>query len=119
LRNGGHEAFCIQADLANVQAPATLISEVLSSFKTTDINILVNNAGLGDNRPLGEVTHESYNTLMDINVRAGVFTTQAVLPYITRGGRITNLSSTSARGGYPTQSIYAASKAAIEGLARV
>ncbi|KAL4957905.1 hypothetical protein BDW69DRAFT_155252 [Aspergillus filifer] len=45
--------------------------------------------------------------------------TQAVLPFIRRGGRIVNLSSISARGGYSTQSVYAASKAAVKGLTRV
>ncbi|GAB1209133.1 hypothetical protein APSETT445_007899 [Aspergillus pseudonomiae] len=119
LRNDGHEAFGIQADLADTQAPATLVSAVLSTFQTTQIDILVNNAGAGDNRPLEEVTLDSYNKLMDINVRAVVFMTQAVLPYIPRGGRIINLSSISARGGYPTQSVYAATKAAVEGLTRV
>ena len=34
-------------------------------------------------------------------------------------GRIVNLSSISARGGYATQSVYAASKAAVEALTRV
>ncbi|KAF7591208.1 hypothetical protein BBP40_001867 [Aspergillus hancockii] len=107
LKNDGQEAFCTQADLADPYPP----------FKP-HIDILVNNAGLGDNKPLEEVTLESYTKLMDINVRAVVFMTLAVLPYISRGGRIINLSSISARGGYPTQSVYAASKAAVEGLTR-
>ena len=92
---------------------------MLAAFQTTQIDILVNNAGLGDNRPLEDVTLESYNKLMDINVRAVLFMTQAVLPYIARGGRIVNLSSISARGGYSTQSVYAATKAAVEGLTKV
>lgn len=92
---------------------------MLAAFQTTQIDILVNNAGLGDNRPLEDVTLESYNKLMDINVRAVLFMTQAVLPYIPRGGRIVNLSSISARGGYSTQSVYAATKAAVEGLTKV
>ncbi|KAJ6086254.1 short chain oxidoreductase/dehydrogenase [Penicillium sp. IBT 16267x] len=119
LRNEGREAFCIQADLATEEAPEIIITAVLSAFQTTQIDILVNNAGMGDNKPLEEVTLESYNKLMDINVRAVLFMTQAVLPYIPRGGRPINLSSISARGGYSTQSVYAATKAAVEGLTRV
>lgn len=56
---------------------------------------------------------------MAVNVRAVIFTTQAVLPYIRRGGRIVNISSISARGGFATQTVYAATKAAVEGLTRV
>lgn len=45
--------------------------------------------------------------------------TQAFLPFVNPGGRIINVSSISARGGYATQSVYAASKAAVEGLTKV
>lgn len=105
--------------MTDVSAPDTIIKATLATFQTDHIDILVNNAGAGDNRPLEEVTLEIYSHLMDVNVKAVVFMTQAVLPFISRGGRIVNLSSISARGGYPTQSIYAASKAAVEGLTRV
>ena len=93
----------------------------MDAFQTNAIDILVNNAGVGDNRPLGDVTLGAYTQMMDVNVRAVIFMTQAVLPYLPKpcGGRIVNLSSISARGGYPTQSVYAASKAAVEGLTRV
>ncbi|KAE8149169.1 hypothetical protein BDV25DRAFT_130581 [Aspergillus avenaceus] len=119
IHASGKDAASIQADLTDPHGPTTLIQATLAAFRTTQIDILVNNAGQGDNRPLEDVTLESYNKLMDVNVRALVFTTQAILPYLPRGGRIINLSSISARGGFPTQSVYAASKAAIEGLTRV
>lgn len=107
--------------MADTNAPANIIKATLDSFQTDTIDILVNNAGVGDNRPLGDVTLDAYMRMMDINVRAVIFMTQAVLPHLPkpRGGRIVNLSSISARGGYPTQSVYAASKAAVEGLTRV
>lgn len=107
--------------MADTSAPATIIKATLDAFHTDTIDILVNNAGVGDNRPLGDVTLDAYTRMMDINVRAVIFMTQAVLPHLPkpRGGRIVNLSSISARGGYPTQSVYAASKAAVEGLTRV
>lgn len=45
--------------------------------------------------------------------------TQLVLPHIARGGRIVLISSISARMGMPQQTVYAATKAALEGMARV
>ncbi|OJJ03789.1 hypothetical protein ASPVEDRAFT_133976 [Aspergillus versicolor CBS 583.65] len=119
LRANNKDSVAIQANVTDVSAPDTIIKATLAAFKTDYIDILVNNAGAGDNRPLEEVTLEIYSHLMDVNVKAVVFMTQAVLPFISRGGRIVNLSSISARGGYPTQSVYAASKAAVEGLTRV
>lgn len=115
--------MAIQADMADPESPHAIIQATLQAFKTEQIHILVNNAGVGDNKPLEEVTLEGYSKLMDVNVRSVVFMTQAVLPYLPPksqgGGRIVNLSSISARGGFPTQSVYAASKAAVEGLTRV
>ncbi|KAL3480035.1 hypothetical protein BJX99DRAFT_46134 [Aspergillus californicus] len=119
LRLAGREAIAIQGDMTDLSTPNAIIQATLSGFKTDHIDILVNNAGAGDNRPLEDVTLEIYTKLMDVNVRSVVFMTQAVLPFISRGGRIINLSSISARGGYTTQSVYAASKAAMEGLTRV
>lgn len=115
LRQNNKEATAVQADITDPNAPNMIIQAALVAFQTDRIDILVNNAGAGDNRPLEEVTMDSYMRLMDVNVRAVVFMTQAILPYIPRGGRIINLSSISSRGGYATQSVYAASK----GLTRV
>lgn len=68
---------------------------------------------------LEQITPEEYVNVMDVNVRAVIFMTQAFVRRVNRGGRIVNLSSISARGGYATQSVYSASKAAVEGLTRV
>ncbi|RDW59352.1 SDR family NAD(P)-dependent oxidoreductase [Aspergillus mulundensis] len=114
LRRANREVVSIQANVTDASRPNAIIQATLAAFKTDHIDILVNNAGLGDNRPLEEVTLEVYTRLMDVNVKAVIFMTQAVLPFTRRGGRIINLSSISARGGYPTQSVYAASKAAVE-----
>lgn len=105
--------------MSNPEAPSNLVEATLQAFKVTTIDILVNNAGLGQNTPLEEITLEEYEKLMTVNVRAVIFMTQAVLKHINPGGRVVNLSSISARGGYATQSVYAATKAAVEGLTRV
>lgn len=119
VRDLGSEAVAFQVDIASQDAPSRIIAETLSEFHTSTIDILVNNAGLGGNAALEEVTVEEYERLMSVNVRAVLFTTQAFVQHTRPGGRIINLSSISARGGYATQSVYAASKAAIEGLTRV
>lgn len=105
--------------MATPTAPSLLITTAREKLGTDTIDILVNNAGVGGNATLEDVSVDEYERLMSVNVRAVIFMTQAVLPYINRGGRIVNLSSISARGGFPTQTIYAASKAAVEGLTRV
>jgi NAD(P)-dependent dehydrogenase (short-subunit alcohol dehydrogenase family) len=121
LKSEGKTALAIHADISALSAPKTIIEETLATFNTRTIDILVNNAGVGDNRPLTEVDLPHYNNIMDVNVRSVVFMTQSVLDYLPKpsGGRIVNVSSISARAGYPVQSVYAASKVAVEGLTRV
>ena len=109
----------VQSDVADVTAPEAIVQATRNGFGCDRIDILVNNAGLGGNTRLQDIAMEEYEKVMAVNVRAVIFMTQAVLPYIRPGGRIVNLSSISARGGYATQTVYAASKAAVEGLTRV
>ncbi|KAK7408273.1 hypothetical protein QQX98_009586 [Neonectria punicea] len=115
----GVRATCIRVDMATLDAPSLLIAAAREQLGADTIDILVNNAGAGGSTMLEHVSVEEYERLMSINVRAVIFMTQAVLPHINRGGRIVNLSSILARGGFPTQTIYGASKAAVEGLTRV
>ncbi|KAF4980056.1 hypothetical protein FDECE_17953 [Fusarium decemcellulare] len=115
----GRCATAVRVDISSVTAPVALIEAALTNLGTNKIDILVNNAGLGGNASLEELTMEEYEWFMAVNVKGVIFMTQAVLPYISRGGRIINLSSISARVGYSTQTVYAASKAAVEGLTRV
>lgn len=116
----GSRAHAIQADCRDLNAPHRIVFETISIFNTTSLDILVNNAGLGSaGKLLDDVTAEEYAEVMDVNVRAVIFMTQAFIRNVGRGGRIVNISSVSARGGYATQSVYAASKAALEGLTRI
>lgn len=119
--NHNAEAVAIQADMADLSAPEKIVQSTLIGLATPHVDILINNAGAGDNQPLEAVTLAHYDTLTTVNLRSVIFTTQAVLPHLNRNGhaRIINLSSISARGGYATQSVYAASKAGVEALTRV
>ena len=56
---------------------------------------------------------------MTDNLTAPIFLTQLTLPHIARGGRIVLVSSVSARMGMPQQTVYAGTKAALEGIAKV
>ncbi|KAF2717662.1 NAD(P)-binding protein [Polychaeton citri CBS 116435] len=115
----GSEAVSVKGDITSEDTHTKLVEIALSTFSTDKIDFLINNAGAGDNRPLEEITPEIYDHLMNVNVKGLIFMTKAFVPHVRRGGRIVNLSSISARGGYATQTVYAASKAAVEGLTKV
>lgn len=97
--------------------------ELISHLKTSTageltIDILVNNAAVEANGNVRDITIENYNTVFDLNVRGLWLMTQAVTPFLPPKGRIINLSSVGARANFENISLYAASKAAVEGFTR-
>lgn len=68
---------------------------------------------------MDEVTEELYTSHFNTNVKGPIFLTKAVVPHIAKGGRIVFVSSAAARLGVAGQTVYAATKAANEALARV
>lgn len=117
LENGS-KAVKIKADLRDTSSPKQIVEATLAAFPGDAIDILVNNAGCLLTRNLGDITHEDFAYIYDLNVRATVFMTQEILPYLRRPGRIVNIGSVGARGGFPGYSLYGSSKAAMEALTR-
>ena len=117
LSNNGGKAVKVQADLRQVEAPEVIVQATRAAFGD-HIDILVNNAAGGITRTLGNISPEDFAYIYDLNVRAVVLMTQAVLPYLRSPGRIINVSSVGARSGMKELSLYCSSKAALEGLTR-
>ena len=83
------------------------------------LDTLVNNAGIYLFAPLQGCSDEMMRRQFETNVFGLVAMTQAVLPMLIEAhGTIVNVSSTSAKKPTPNQSMYAASKAAVESLTR-
>jgi 2-hydroxycyclohexanecarboxyl-CoA dehydrogenase len=79
------------------------------------VKILVNNAGITDFRPFLEVTEESFDRIMSVNLKSLFLCTQAILPdMIAAGwGRVINISSSSAQSGSARMTTYSASKGGV------
>jgi 3-oxoacyl-[acyl-carrier protein] reductase len=116
LKNGS-DTKIVQADLSQVDAPEKIVAATLEAFGGS-IDILVNNAGVLSAKPITETTAEDFTFIFDVNVRAPLLMTKAVVPYVRAPGRIINMSSVGGRMGPPQFAMYAASKGAIEGMTR-
>ncbi len=81
------------------------------------IDVLINNAGMGIAGPFEFCTEEDCLRQMDINFMGAVRYARAVIPAMRRrrSGHIICVSSVGGRVGLPFQSMYSASKFAIEG----
>lgn len=86
--------------------------------RSGSIDVLVNNAGIGQNAAIEDVSIDDGKAVFDINVWGAVRCTQAVLPTMRAqgSGHIVQVSSIAGRIGIPGQPVYCASKWALEGM---
>jgi NAD(P)-dependent dehydrogenase (short-subunit alcohol dehydrogenase family) len=84
------------------------------------VDVLVNNAGIGESAPLAGTTLESWSAHLAINATGPFLCMRAVVPGMRArgGGAIITVASTAGRVGVPYTSAYAASKHAVIGLTR-
>lgn len=76
--------------------------------------VWVNNAGVGDDGTLTEVTSESVRRLVEVNLMGVLWGMRAALAaFGPQGGDVVNVASASALGPVPGLSVYAATKAAV------
>ena len=86
--------------------------------KLGGIDVLINNAGIGEFPMLGEITIEHFERVFSTNVFGLTLLTQEVLPHFEaqNHGNIINIASTAALKGFARGSIYSASKFALRSL---
>jgi NADP-dependent 3-hydroxy acid dehydrogenase YdfG len=101
---------CDVADAGQLEAAVERAGEALGA-----LDLLVNNAGLGYRARVEDLDAATLARLLATNVSAVLLACKAALPWLRRGTRpvVVNVSSVLGRRGYPTQSAYAASKAAV------
>ncbi|MFI6602226.1 SDR family NAD(P)-dependent oxidoreductase [Nonomuraea sp. NPDC050536] len=112
IEEGGGQAFAIQAELGVEGAVESLATQLEQEVDRLDV--LVNNAGIAEQRRLEEETAEGFDRVFAVNVRDLFFLTQRLLPLIPDGGRIVNLTSGVARIAFPEGIAYAMTKGAVQ-----
>jgi NAD(P)-dependent dehydrogenase (short-subunit alcohol dehydrogenase family) len=117
----GRKAVAVRLDTADVgsfDAFAASLRSGLGRLGHENIHALVNNAGIGLDAPFETTSEELFDRLVNIHFKGVFFLTQKLLPIISDGGRIVNVSSGLARVALPGFAVYGAPKGAIEVLTR-
>ena len=120
LESAGCKARALPLDLADTAAIPAAVADVLAAFGRIDI--LVNSAGIaGERGPLLEQSEENWNRVHAINLTAPFLLMQHVGRHMVErggGGRIVNVSSSSAFRARESIPAYGSSKAALVQLTR-
>ncbi|MEK9524459.1 SDR family oxidoreductase [Streptomyces venezuelae] len=107
----------LTADVTADGAPEEIARTALAAHGRLDV--LVNNAGIAAGGPLGTLDRSVLTPLLETNLVAPVLLTRAALPALRESrGVVVNVTTTIGRRGWPANSVYPATKSALETLTR-
>lgn len=118
IKAKGGNAIAVQADVSKISDAQRLFDETKKAFGTVDV--LVNNAGIAQQKLFTDITQADYDRMFDCNVRSVFNCCQCALPDMIHNkyGRIINVSSMWGVVGASCEVHYSASKAAVIGMTK-
>ncbi len=114
LRQEGHEAAFFACDISQPDAAAAMISDVKNTFGSVDI--LINNAGISEFKPLFETDVTDWDRVLNTNLRGAFLCAKEAAKVMPERSAVVNISSTRALMSEPGSEAYAASKGGLLAL---
>ena len=103
-----------KGDFSKEKSHLNIIKNSLKKFKK--VNVYINNVGLSDWRPIKKVDNQFLNKMLLTNFYSTVWGCKIASMYLKKGSSIVNISSIAGKRGSKNNSIYSASKFAVNGL---
>jgi 3-oxoacyl-[acyl-carrier protein] reductase len=117
IKAKGGKAIAVQADVAKPADIVRLFAETKNAFDRLDV--LINNAGIYEFKPLDQITPDHFHRQFDLNVLGLILAAQeAAKQFGPSGGSIVNISSVVATAAFPGATVYSATKAAVDSVTR-
>ncbi|MBA3604957.1 MAG: SDR family oxidoreductase [Acidimicrobiia bacterium] len=115
----GNDPVVIAADLATADGPGAAVDTAVAAFGGR-LDVLVNNAGMAMRKESEQLVVGELDSVWNANVRSALLAVTAALPaMLAKGsGSVVSISSISGLRGAPRRAVYAASKAALDGMTR-
>ncbi|HUE75283.1 MAG TPA: SDR family oxidoreductase, partial [Chloroflexota bacterium] len=113
IRALGRRALAVRTDVTDLDAIDAMVNRAVEEMGSVDI--LANVAGVQRRKNILNVTLEDWDFIMNINLRAAYFASQAAARVMVRNGRgkIIHIASMTSYRGFAGTSLYGASKAAV------
>jgi NAD(P)-dependent dehydrogenase (short-subunit alcohol dehydrogenase family) len=106
----------IKSDVSNLDDLDRLFAQI--AREKAKLDVVFANAGVAKFAPIGEITEAIYDSMFNINVKGLLFTVQKALPLLVDGASIILNASIVGSKGFPSNSVYGATKAAVRSFAR-
>ncbi len=118
-REAGVKAEVFTIDFARLETVSSEICRIINVFG--EINTLVNSAGIGYTKILGETSLGDWQNVININLTSVFQCVRGVLPSMRRQqkGTIINVGSIAARNFFPDWGAYSVSKAGLLAFSKV
>ena len=117
LELAGARAASFAADLTKPDAPEALVDAVVERFD--GIDVLVNSAAVMNRTPFGSITPAQWDEIIELNLRAPFFLTQAAAPHLRRAkGVVINVADLAAFETWPGYLPHGISKAGVVHMTR-
>ena len=118
IKDAGGDAVSVQCNVSEFTACQEMMDALVKEY--THIDILVNNAGITRDDLLMRMKEESFDAVIDTNLKGTFNTIRHLSRYMLkqRSGKIINISSVSGILGNAGQANYSASKAGVIGLTK-
>ena len=110
-------AVSFKADVSNSDEVSEMTEKI---HKYGKISVLINNAGIAEQKLFSDITESDWNKMFDVNIKGMFLVTKAVLPDMIheKSGKIINFSSIWGITGASCEVHYSASKAAVIGFTK-
>ncbi len=112
------DTFVYSGDMSREKEITAFIEGTVDHFKQLDI--LINNAGLGIFKPIPETSTADWDTMFNLNVRALFIATRLAIPYLRKqkSSAIINVASLAGKNALANAAGYVATKHAVVGFSR-
>ncbi|MFJ8113187.1 SDR family NAD(P)-dependent oxidoreductase [Streptomyces sp. NPDC096132] len=112
----GGDVTAVRIDISRLEDLDRLWQQV--EREQGGLDVLVANAGRGEQATLTEATPEHFDRVFSVNARGTFFTVQKALPLLNDNGSVVLMASAGHLNGAAERTVYSATKAAIRSFAR-